>query len=181
VYSSKLKDKYIDLVKGEYNAKVRLMYDAFTNHTGDPPQGTTFETEPVKISNNACRMFDKLVNEIVHKINTFFKNGSGWAFSYNKWLPSDLVKYRPFSGGKGIKFPVDLIAKKGITNMKIDDEFCFMWCVTQDTSIQSKNGLIGLLKYKENNLQSSIRAELSSQLKLKTSPSLKGLTNLNLV
>jgi len=68
-------------------------------------------------------------NQIMNAIGNWMREGSGWLIdSVNKHFVN-INKYKPLNGSSYIKLPVELQnAKKGIINMKNEDNECFRWC-----------------------------------------------------
>ena len=67
--------------------------------------------------------------EILHKISKQINEGSGWIVELSECQYINISAYRPLSGGSYVKLPVELrSSKKGLINMKNDNQRCFLWC-----------------------------------------------------
>ena len=67
--------------------------------------------------------------EIIHRIDEWLSEGSGWVIESIDGHYINIVKYRPLRGNSYIKLPLELQnASKGLINIKNDDDECFRWC-----------------------------------------------------
>ena len=67
--------------------------------------------------------------EILHKIHNWINAGSGWIIELIESQYINVSTYRPLTGGSCIKLPVELKSpKKGLINIKNNDQKCFLWC-----------------------------------------------------
>ena len=67
--------------------------------------------------------------EILYRIDNWINEGSGWIVELIESQYINISTYRPLSGSSYIKLPVELkIPKKGLINIKNDDQKCFLWC-----------------------------------------------------
>ena len=76
---------------------------------------------------------------ILNKIAQWISEGSGWTVKSvdNHYL--NIVKYKPISGSSYIKLPSELRnSKKGLINMKNEDNECFRWCHIRHINPQEK-------------------------------------------
>ena len=76
---------------------------------------------------------------ILNQISQWISQGSGWTIQSvdNHYL--NIVKYKPISGSSYIKLPSELRkSKKGLINMKNDDNECFKWCHIRHINPQEK-------------------------------------------
>ena len=96
-------------------------------------------------------MIDRIEEEI-QKVEE--AEGTGWNFLRGVCLELHTVEWVPLSGSSYIELPEYLKNKKAITNMKNDDNKCFLWCVLRALNPKPKNAekLDNNLKEKENTL-----------------------------
>ena len=77
--------------------------------------------------------------QIMNKIAQWTSEGSGWTIQSvdNHYL--NIAKYEPMKGSSYIKLPNELRnSKKGLINMKNDDNECFRWCHIRHINPQEK-------------------------------------------
>ena len=70
----------------------------------------------------------------------WISEGSGWTIESvdNHYL--NIVQYQPMKGSSYIKLPQELRnSKKGLINMKNEDNECFRWCHIRRLNPQDKN------------------------------------------
>lgn len=58
----------------------------------------------------------------------FQEVGSGWAFQSIEYLTTSINKFAPLHAGTYIPLPKQLL-RKGILNIKNNDQRCFIWCI----------------------------------------------------
>ena len=67
--------------------------------------------------------------EILHRIDNWINEGSGWIVEINESQYINISPYRPLSGSSYIKLPAELKSpKKGLINIKNNNQKCFLWC-----------------------------------------------------
>ena len=67
--------------------------------------------------------------EILHRIDNWINEGSGWIVEINESQYINISPYRPLSGSSYIKLPAELKSpKKGLIIIKNNDQKCFLWC-----------------------------------------------------
>ena len=76
---------------------------------------------------------------ILNQISQWISEGSGWTIQYVNSHYLNIVKYKPISGSSYIKLPSELRnSKKGLINMKNEDNECFKWCHIRHINPQEK-------------------------------------------
>ena len=61
--------------------------------------------------------------------------GSGWIVEAIKSQYINISTYRPLIGSSYVKLPVELrSSKKGLINIKNNDQKCFLWCRIRHTN-----------------------------------------------
>ena len=76
---------------------------------------------------------------ILNQINQWISEGSGWTIHSvdNHYL--NIVKYKPMNGSSYIQLPSELRnSKKGLINIKNEDNECFRWCHIRHLNPQEK-------------------------------------------
>ena len=72
---------------------------------------------------------DKAAEEINNKIATWLSEGSGWTIEVILQHYVNIVKYLPLRGNSYLPLPEELRnPKKGLINLKNEDDKCFLWC-----------------------------------------------------
>src|SRR5688572_26446242 len=105
----------------------------------DMKSGEVVEAEPNFKSKNEIildatdvgEIYSGAVDKIKESMASYQMRGSNWRFKSVAKLDIDTVVYKPLKGSSYIPLPTCLASKKGIINMKNEDEECFKWCVTR--------------------------------------------------
>ena len=72
---------------------------------------------------------DNAFQEILYRIDNWIKEGSGWIVELIESQYINISTYRPLSGSSYVKLPAELrSSKKGLINIKNNDQKCFLWC-----------------------------------------------------
>ena len=67
--------------------------------------------------------------EILNVIDKWVSEGSGWVIDRIDSHYINVTLYKPLNGSRYIELPTELRnSKKGLINMKNEDEECFRWC-----------------------------------------------------
>ena len=101
-----------------------------------------FNSKPQTIVNNteineALQLSEQ---QILNIIAQWISEGSGWTIESvdNHYL--NIVQYQPMKGSSYIKLPQELRHhRKGLINMKNEDDECFRWCHIRHLNPQDKN------------------------------------------
>ena len=76
---------------------------------------------------------------ILNKIAQWISEGSGWTIQSVDSHYLNIAKYEPIKGSSYIKLPSELRnSKKGLINMKNEDNECFRWCHIRHINPQDK-------------------------------------------
>ena len=90
-----------------------------------------FDSKMIVLTNKD--QISSLISESAAKINTsidaYMNEGSGWKINSVKALSLNIAEYKPMSGRSYIPLPDKLKNRKGLVNIKNDDNECFKWCV----------------------------------------------------
>ena len=77
---------------------------------------------------------------ILNIIASWISEGSGWTVQSVDGHYINVVKYEPIRGSSYIKLPSELRnGKKGLINMKNEDNECFRWCHIRHLNPQNKD------------------------------------------
>ena len=71
----------------------------------------------------------EVFKEIFSKAQEFTSTGSGWRIIGIDSIEINLVKCQPYKGGKFLKLPKKINQKRATTNIKNDDDYCFIYCI----------------------------------------------------
>ena len=78
--------------------------------------------------------------EILNVIDKWVSEGSGWVIDRIDSHYLNVTLYKPLSGSSYIKLPAKLgNSRKGLINLKNEDNECFRWCHIRHLSPQEKN------------------------------------------
>ena len=78
--------------------------------------------------------------EILNVIDTWVSEGSGWVIDRIDSHYLNVTLYKPLNGSSYIKLPLELRnPKKGLINIKNEDNECFRWCHIRHLNPQEKN------------------------------------------
>ena len=73
--------------------------------------------------------YDQAVEEILNRIARWISKGSGWVIERILNLYFNVVSYKPLKGRSYLPLPEKLRHhRKGLINLKNDDNECFRWC-----------------------------------------------------
>ena len=73
--------------------------------------------------------------EILYRIDNWINEGSGWIVELIESQYINISTYRPLSGSSYVKLPAELrSSKKGLINIKNNDQKCFLWCHVRHTN-----------------------------------------------
>lgn len=70
-----------------------------------------------------------MIFEILDRIATYQRNGSGWYFKEVLNLEMHTVEYKPMTGSSYIPLPYFVRKKNAIANIQNKDNKCFLWSV----------------------------------------------------
>ena len=101
-----------------------------------------FNSKPQTIINNTeiPEALQLSKQQILNVIAQWVSEGSGWTIESvdNHYL--NIVQYQPMKGSSYIKLPQELRHhRKGLINMKNEDDECFRWCHIRHLNPQDKN------------------------------------------
>ena len=82
-------------------------------------------------------ILSRMIYEVLDKIATYQRNGSGWYFKEVINLEIHTVDYKPMKGSSFIPLPDFIMRKKTVINVQNKDNKCFLWSVLR--YLQSKS------------------------------------------
>src|SRR5688572_2919690 len=88
-------------------------------------------TEVILDSTDVSEIYNNAKDKIIESMAAFQMRGSNWRLRAVQKLDINTTDYKPMKGSSFIPLPKYLANKKGIVNMKNEDEECFKWCVTR--------------------------------------------------
>src|ERR1043165_489146 len=89
------------------------------------------KTEIILDATDVGELFNSDVDKIKESMASYQMQGSNWRFKSITKLDIDTVEYKPLKGSSYIPLPEYLANKKGIINMKNEDDECFKWSITR--------------------------------------------------
>ena len=100
-------------------------------------------------STDVKELLSKSISNIIEKIFSFQKNGSGWYFKEVIQLEINTNEFNPTKGSSFIPLPDWIKNKKAIVNIRNKDDKCFLWCILRYLHPREKNDcrLTDLKKY----------------------------------
>ena len=83
---------------------------------------------------------DKSFQEILYKIDDWINEGSGWVGESINGEYVNISMYSPLIGSSFIELPNELKnPKKGMINIKSNDNKCFLWCHVRHLNLLKKH------------------------------------------
>ena len=100
-----------------------------------------FNSNPQTIINNTEIYGSLQLSElqILNLVAQWISEGSGWTVESVDNHYINIVQYEPMKGSSYIELPQELRnSRKGLINMKNEDNECFRWCHTRHLNPQDK-------------------------------------------
>ena len=92
------------------------------------------------VINSDKYMFNKSFQEILYRIDNWINEGSGWIIESINGEYVNISMYSPLVGSTFVKLPNVLEnSKKGLINIKNNDNKCSLWCHVRHINLMSKN------------------------------------------
>ena len=107
---------------------------------GDTEYSPVYFNSATKAAINFEYCLDKYFQEILHRIDNWINKGSGWIIKSIDGEYVNISAYSPLMGSIYIELPSGLKnPKKGLINIKNNDNKCFLWCHIRHLSLVGKN------------------------------------------
>ena len=129
---SSIKDLFSDLLnetKGfKYQITLKVMLKKYKPNGEIEFRPVYFNSATKTVINHRFRL-ENSFQEILHLIDNWINEGSGWIFESIESQYINISTYRPLSGSSYVKLPSELRSpRKGLVNIKNKDQKCFLWC-----------------------------------------------------
>ena len=85
------------------------------------------------------KLLDKMIARIEEVLANFQQSGSNWVFQEIRRLEIHFANWKPIRGSTFIPLPAKLKNKKGVINIKNEDNQCFKWCIARALNPVDKN------------------------------------------
>ena len=83
---------------------------------------------------------DQSFQEILHRIDNWINQRSGWIVEEIEGFYLNVSPYSPLIGSTYIEFPNELkYSRKGLIKIQIDDNKCLLWCHIIHLNLIDKN------------------------------------------
>ena len=93
----------------------------------------------------------KSFQEILYRIDNWINEGSGWIVESIEAQYANISVYSPLIGSRYIELPDGLKkSMKRLTNIKNNDNKCFLWCHIRHLNLVKKHPEKVLIEHKEN-------------------------------
>ena len=127
-----IKDLFSDLLnetKGfKYQITVKVLLKKYKLNGEIEFAPVYFNSTTKTVINHRFRL-ENSFQEILHLIDNWINEGSGWIFESIESQYINISTYRPLSGSSYVKLPSELRSpRKGLVNIKNKDQKCFLWC-----------------------------------------------------
>lgn len=129
-------DRVLKLIrKREKPIKMKLLLEIVFQKMGNTEMFYSygyFHSEIVIITEatNVEEEYEKLVQNILEKIEVYQHRGSGWIFESISKLDIHIDKYQPIAATSYVELPKELKDKRAVINVENEDNQCFKWAIT---------------------------------------------------
>ena len=137
-FFQKTRNILIKFFKENQNTKMKMILICQMQKT-DLTTGETIEIEAdfhsdIEINiaeKDDKKLLDKMIARIEEVLANFQQSGSNWVFQEIQRLEIHFANWQPLGGSTFIPLPAKLKNKKGVINIKNEDNQCFKWCVVR--------------------------------------------------
>ena len=137
-FFQKTRNILIKIFKENQNTKMKMILICQMQKT-DLTTGETIEVEAdfhsdIEINiaeKDKNKLLDKMIARIEEVLANFQQSGSNWVFQEIQRLEIHFANWQPLGGSTFIPLPAKLKNKKGVINIKNEDNQCFKWCVVR--------------------------------------------------
>ena len=137
-FFQKTRNMLIKFFKENKNTKMKMILICQMQKT-DLTTGDTIEVEAdfhsdIEINiaaKDKNKLLDKMIARIEEVLTNFQQSGSNWVFQEIQRLEIHFANWQPLGVSTFIPLPAKLKNKKGVINIKNEDNQCFKWCVVR--------------------------------------------------
>ena len=137
-FFQKTRNILIKIFKENQNTKMKMILICQMQKT-DLTTGETIEVEAdfhsdIEINiaeKDKNKLLDKMIARIEEVLANFQQSGSNWVFQEIQRLEIHFANWQPLGGSTFIPLPAKIKNKKGVINIKNEDNQCFKWCVVR--------------------------------------------------
>lgn len=113
---------------------ISVLFKKSTNDPNNPERKSFYFcsfAERILSNQQILPKIDNAFQKILQSIDSFVRNGSGWAIERIDYIDVHIGNYREIRGGchHAQELPTNLKNKKCLINIKCHDEFCFLYCI----------------------------------------------------
>ena len=145
-FFQKTRNILIKFFKENKNTKMKMILICQMQKT-DLTTGETIEVEAdfhsdIEINiaeKDENKLLDKMIARIEEVLANFQQSGSNWVFQEIQRLEIHFANWQPIRGSTFIPLPTKLKNKKGVINIKNEDNQCFKWCIARALNPVDKN------------------------------------------
>ena len=137
-FFQKTRDLLIKIFKENKNTKTKMIFicqmqrtDLKTGETIDVDADFHSEIEINIAETDENKLLDKMIARIEEVLANFQQSGSNWVFQRIIRLEIHFANWKPIRGATFIPLPAKLKNKKGVINIKNEDNQCFKWCIAR--------------------------------------------------
>ena len=145
-FFQKTRNILIKIFKENKNTKTKMIFVCQMQRT-DLRTGETIEVDAdfhsdIEINiaeKDETKLLDKMIARIEEVLANFQQSGSNWVFQQIRRLEIHFANWKPIRGSTFIPLPTRLQNKKGVINIKNEDNQCFKWCIARALNPVDKN------------------------------------------
>ena len=145
-FFQKTRNILIKIFKENQNTKMKMILICQMQKT-DLTTGETIEVEAdfhsdIEINiaeKDKNKLLDKMIARIEEVLANFQQSGSNWVFQEIQRLEIHFANWKPIRGSTFMPLPAKLKNKKGVINIKNEDNQCFKWCIARALNPVDKN------------------------------------------
>ena len=137
-FFQKTRNLLIKILEENKNTKTKMIFICQMQRT-DLKTGETIEVDAdfhseIEINiaeTDEKKLLDKMIARIEEVLANFQQSGSNWVFQRIIRLEIHFANWKPIRGSTFIPLPAKLKNKKGVINIKNEDNQCFKWCIAR--------------------------------------------------
>ena len=137
-FFQKTRNILIKFFRENQNTKMKMILICQMQKT-DLTTGETIEVEAdfhsdIEINiaeKDKNKLLDKMIARIEEVLANFQQSGSNWVFQEIQRLEIHFANWQPIRGSTFMPLPAKLKNKKGVINIKNEDNQCFKWCIAR--------------------------------------------------